>query len=191
LSWGGATFQSGAGQVRYRCVTTLTLGCGRQAVRAQPEYRPGMRSASASVRIQRPRAAVHALLVDLARREEFLDHFLGDWTVTSADARGVGATARLRAKGGGSGDELETEIVEVSPQRVAEEARGGRRRWRLRYELDEVTATATQVRFTIELVACSPLDRATWPLMRSHLERQYGQALLRLKRVLESEAGTR
>ncbi|HEV7808571.1 MAG TPA: SRPBCC family protein [Solirubrobacteraceae bacterium] len=150
-----------------------------------------MRSATASVRIQRPRAAVHLLLVDLARREEFLDHFLGDWTVTSADARGTGATARLRAKGGGSGDELDTAIVEVSPQHVAEEARGGRRCWRLRYELDEVGDTATQVRFTIELVACSLLDRAAWPLMRSHLERQYGQALLRLKGVLEREAGTR
>jgi Polyketide cyclase / dehydrase and lipid transport len=150
-----------------------------------------MRRATATVRIRRPRAAVNAVLVDLTRRSEFLDHFLTDWSVTSAEACGPGASARLRATGGGSGDELELQILDVSPQRIVEEARGGRRHWHLRYELDEVTDAVTQVRFTAELVACSPLDRMAWPLMRSHLERQYGQALLRLKGVLESETRAR
>ena len=148
-----------------------------------------MRRAAASVRIQRPLAAVHALLVDLARRPQFLDHFLEDWTPTSAVTRGEAASARLRAKGGGSGDQLELVIVEVAPQRIAEDARSGRRRWHLTYELDEISGTATQVCVTVELVACSLADRAAWPLMRTHLERQYGQAMLRLKGVLESEAG--
>jgi len=147
-----------------------------------------MRRATASVRIQRPRAAVHALVIDLARRPEFLDHFLEGWEVTSAASRGAGATARLRAKGGGGDDELELVLLDPAPQRVTEEARGGRggrRLWRMAYELAEVSAAATQVTFTIDLVECSALDRAAWPLMKSHLERQYGQAMLRLKRVLE------
>ncbi len=152
-----------------------------------------MKRATASVRIQRPREAVHALLVDLARRPEFLDHFLADWTVTSAaSSSGTGARARLRAKGGGADDELQLEIVDVTPQRIAETARGGRggrRLWHLSYELDDVSSGATQVRFCIELRECSRLDRLSWPLMRSHLERQYGQAMLRLKRLLESERG--
>jgi hypothetical protein len=149
-----------------------------------------MRRATASVRIQRHRAVVRALLADLARRPEFLDHFLEDWTVTSAGSSGVGASARLRAKGGGSDDELELEIVEDTPQRIAETARGGRggrRLWHLTYDLEEVSANATQVQFAIELRECSRLDRLSWPLMCTHLERQYGQAMLRLKSLLERE----
>jgi hypothetical protein len=161
-------------------VTTLTLG-----------YGPKMRSATASVRIQRPRAIVHARLGDVARRPEFVDHFLADWTVTHpGDATGAGARVRLRAKGGGADDELELEIVEVTPSRIAETARGGKggqRLWRLSYDLEELSGGATQVHFCVELQQCSTLDRLSWPLMRSHLERQYGQALLRLKRLLESE----
>jgi hypothetical protein len=147
-----------------------------------------MRRATASVRIQRPRAAVLAALADLALRSRFLDHFLQDWQVTSAVSRGEGATARLRAKGGGGDDAIELKLVEVTPERIVEEGRGGRagrRRWRMVYELDEVSAGATQVRFSIDLVECSVADRASWPLMRTHLERQYGQAMLRLKGLVE------
>jgi hypothetical protein len=151
-----------------------------------------MRRATASVRIQRPRAAVHTMLSDVARRPEYLDHFLEGWTTTSASTRGVGATARLRAKGGGADGALELEIVEVTPQLIVESARGGRagrRRWRLTYELAELQGDATQVRFAVELRECSWLDRLAWPSMRTHLARQYGQAMLRLKGVLEREPG--
>ncbi|MEY2513207.1 MAG: hypothetical protein QOJ89_565 [bacterium] len=149
-----------------------------------------MRRAMASVRIQRPRAAVHAMLCDVTRRPEYLDHFLEDWTTTSPATSGVGASARLHAKGGGADGALELAIVEVTPRLIAESARGGRagrRRWRLTYELDELPGDATQVRFAVELVECSWLDRLAWRSMRTHLERQYGQAMLRLKGVLERE----
>jgi hypothetical protein len=43
------------------------------------------------------------------------------------------------------------------------------------------------VQFAIELRECSRLDRLSWPLMCTHLERQYGQAMLRLKSLLERE----
>jgi hypothetical protein len=153
-----------------------------------------MQPATASVQIRRPRAAVQALLADVSRRAEFLDHFLADWTPIPEDARGAGAGVRLRATGGGRHDALEMVMTEIAPERIVEEARGGpggRRRWRMAYELTELSGSATQVEFTIELIAGSLLDRASWPLMRTHLQRQYGQGMLRLKGLLEGEPGPR
>jgi len=149
-----------------------------------------MQPATASVRIRRPRAAVHDLLCDLSRHEEYLDHFLVDWAMTSEQTRGAGATGRLRAKGGGSDDEIDIAITDVTPDAIVLESRSGRRdarRMRLVYALDEVSADTTQVSFTLELTAGSVIDRAMWSLPRSHLERQYSQAMLRLKGLLESD----
>ena len=61
-----------------------------------------------------------------------------------------------------------------------------RRLWRLAYAFEEVSADATQVAFTLELLECSTLDRATWPLTRSHLDRQYARAMLRMKALLKA-----
>jgi len=150
-----------------------------------------MQPATAAVRIRRPRSAVHALLVDLSQRPRYLDHFLVDWTPASDETRGAGAAARLRAKGGGGHDEIELVVTEVTPQRIVEEARGGRgmrRHMRVTYTLSEVAGgAATQLDFMLELLAGSAVDRATWKVTRSHLERQYGQAMLRLKGLLEGE----
>ena len=147
-----------------------------------------MEPVTASVRIRRPRAAVGELVCDLARRPEYLDHLLVDWTITSDVSHGVGASARLLAKGGGADAALEVEITEVTPERIVERARSGRRlrrRWRLVYTLDEVAADVTQVTFTLELLEGSIVDQVTWPLTRSHLDRQYARAMLRLKALLE------
>lgn len=147
-----------------------------------------MRPATASVRIKRPRADVHALLVDLSRHPEYVDHFLVDWTITSDDSRGPGATARLRAKGGGGDDEIAIEITSADAGAIVIESRSGRRgrrRMRLVYALADVADGATQVTFTLELLEGSIVDQATWSLPRAHLERQYGQAMLRLKGLLE------
>ena len=148
-----------------------------------------MEPVTASVRIKRPRAAVRELIEDLARRSEYLDHFLVDWTITSDVSQGVGASARLLAKGGGTADAaLEIETTEITPERIVEQVRSGRRlrrRWRLVYALDEVSADVTQVTFTLELLEGSIVDQVTWPLTRSHLDRQYARAMLRLKALLE------
>jgi hypothetical protein len=58
---------------------------------------------------------------------------------------------------------------------------------RLVYTLDEVADGATQVTFTLELLRGSVIDQVTWALPRSHLERQYGQGMLRLKSLLEGD----
>lgn len=149
-----------------------------------------MDPAKASVRIRRPRAAVLALLADLSRHEEYLDHFLVDWRITSDDPRGAGATGRVVAKGGGSDAEIDVEIVAVSADAVTLETRSGRRgsrRMRLVYALEEVADGATQVTFTLDLLHGSVVDQVTWALPRSHLERQYSQAMLRLKGLLEGD----
>lgn len=147
-----------------------------------------MQPVTASVRIKRPRAAVRELIADLSRGPEYLDHFLVDWTITSETPRGVGASARLLAKGGGEGATLELQTTDVTPERVVGRVRSGRRLrrvWRLAYAFEEVSADATQVALTLELLECSALDRATWPLTRSHLDRQYARAMLRMKALLE------
>jgi hypothetical protein len=144
--------------------------------------------ATASVRIRRPRAAVHALLSDLSRHAAYLDHFLVDWTMTSDHTTGRGAAARVRAAGGGGHAVVEILVTEVAEDRIVEQTLGGRgmrRSMRLAYALADVGTDATQVEFTLELLAGSALDRATWSLTRTHLERQYGQGMLRLKGLLE------
>jgi hypothetical protein len=151
-----------------------------------------MDPATASVRIKRPRAEVHALLADLSRHEAYVDHFLADWTITSDDPRGPGATARLRAKGGGGDDHIVATITAAGADAIVIETRSGRRgrrRMRLVYALADVAEGVTQVTFTLELLEGSIVDQATWPLPRAHLERQYGQAMLRLKGLLEGGAG--
>ena len=149
-----------------------------------------MQPATASVRIRRPRAVVHDLLADLARHQEYLDHFLVDWTITSASSHGAGATGSVRAKGGGGDDRIEFELIEETEGEIVIESRSGRRgtrRMRLVYALEDVADGATQVTFTLHLLKGSIIDQVTWALPRSHLERQYGQGMLRLKGVLEGD----
>jgi hypothetical protein len=151
-----------------------------------------MQPATASVRIKRPRAAVYELVADMSRHAEFLDHFLVDWAMTSESSRGAGATGRVRAKGGGSDDEVEFEIVAADADAVVIDSSSGRRggrRMRIVYALDAVDAVTTQVRFSLELLRGSIVDRATWSLPRAHLERQYSRGMLRLKGLLEGDPG--
>ena len=155
-----------------------------------------MKPATATVRIKRPPAQVLEVIGDIARHQEYLDHFLVDWEITSATSRGAGASARTRAKGGGSDDIIEASITVATDDEIVLESRSGRngsRRMRLVYALGEPDppsdppGTATQVKFTLELLQGSIIDQATWALPRAHLERMYGQALLRLKGLVEGE----
>jgi hypothetical protein len=156
-----------------------------------------MKPATAEVRIKRPPAMVRELVADLSRHTEYLDHFLVDWEITSPVSRGVGATARLRAKGGGSDDRIEVAITAVTDETIVLESRSGRnRRMRLAYTFGEphppakppdAPGTVTQVTLRLDLLQGSVVDQATWALPRAHLERMYGQALLRLKGLVEGE----
>src|SRR3954447_22739266 len=98
-----------------------------------------MPTVTVSTVIDQPRERVFDHLDDLARHEAFTDHFLTDWTLTRADARGVGAGAHMKATDGGQHPWVTVAVVESDAQaRMVEEGRcgkDGRRRTRGIYEL--------------------------------------------------------
>jgi uncharacterized protein YndB with AHSA1/START domain len=151
-----------------------------------------MASITVSTTIHQPRERVFDLLDDLARHEAFTDHFLVDWTLTRERSTGVGAGARMRAKGAGRHPWITITVVEsVRPERTVEEGRGGkdgRRRTRGIYELAEAGSGVTRVSFTNELVPAGPLERLQAPLARGYLRKQNARALERLKAMLEQGA---
>src|SRR3954449_11128369 len=148
-----------------------------------------MSSVTVSTVIRRPRDVVFDHLDDLALHEAFTDHFLVDWSLTRADSRGVGAGARMRAKGAGRHPWITITVVDsVRPERTVEEGRGGkdgRRRTRGIYELAEEPGGATRVSFTNEFEPAGVLERLQAPIARAYLRRQNARALDRLKTTLE------
>jgi uncharacterized protein YndB with AHSA1/START domain len=151
-----------------------------------------MTSVTVSTTIQQPRDRVFDFLDDLARHEAFTDHFLVDWTLTRERSTGVGAGARMRAKGAGRHPWITITVVEsVRPERTVEEGRGGkdgRRRTRGIYELADSGPGATKVSFTNEFEPAGTIERLQAPLARSYLRRQNARALERLKAILENGA---
>jgi hypothetical protein len=151
-----------------------------------------MSSVTVSTTIHQPRDRVFDFLDDLARHEAFTDHFLVDWTLTGERSTGVGAGARMRAKGAGRHPWITITVVEsVRPERTVEEGRGGkagRRRTRGIYELAVAAPDATKVSFTNELEPAGVLERLQAPLARSYLRRQNARSLRRLKAILENGA---
>lgn len=80
---------------------------------------------SATTSIDAPREAVLELLVDLAVRPSFTDHFIDEYRLERLESTGVGAAARFRIAGRGLW--METVIAEVeAPHRVVERGHGGR-----------------------------------------------------------------
>ena len=148
------------------------------------------RSVTVSTTIRRPRGAVFDHLDDLAKHEAFTDHFLVDWTVTRASSVGVGAGARMRAKGAGRHPWLEITVVESVPgERTVEHGRGGkdmRRRTVGIYELADAPGGATRVSFTNRFQPAGIVERLQAPFARAYLRRQNARALERLKQILEA-----
>jgi hypothetical protein len=71
-------------------------------------------------------ATVYALLDQLGEHRSFTDHYITDWQLSGPD-RGVGASARVKVKGGRS----EITVVESGPTRIVEHGTGGPGgRWR-------------------------------------------------------------
>ena len=135
----------------------------------------------------RPRDEVYALLDDLPAHERFTDHFLVDWETLSENRRGVGASVRFRAKGGGRHNVGEITVVESSPERIVEHGKGGRqltRRTRGTYELRERPDGGTDVKFISE-VDLEGMQKLQAPLIRGYLNRGNRRAMARLKALLE------
>jgi uncharacterized protein YndB with AHSA1/START domain len=149
-----------------------------------------MTSVTVSTTIRQPRERVFDFLDDLACHEAFTDHFRVDWTLTQERSTGVGAGARMRAKGAGRHPWITITVVEsVRPERTVEEGRGGkdgRRRTRGIYRLaDADAAGATKVSFTNEFDPVGLGERLQAPFARRYLRRQNARALERLKAILE------
>jgi Polyketide cyclase / dehydrase and lipid transport len=134
---------------------------------------------TSTIDVDQPPAEVYALLDQLAAHQSFTDHYITDWEV-SGPARGVGATARLKVKGGRS----EIRVVESTPTRIVEHGRGGPRgRFRTTgtYELEPREDGGTHITFRNTIDAPSALERlVAGPALR-RLQKDNDRAMERLR----------
>jgi hypothetical protein len=133
---------------------------------------------TSTIDVDRSPADVHALLDDLAAHQAFTDHYISDWEL-SGPARGVGATARVKVKGGRS----EITVVESTPTRIVEHGRGGPAgRWRTTgtYELAPA-GEGTHVTFRNTIDAPTRPERFLAAKILARLQRDNDKALERLR----------
>ena len=143
---------------------------------------------SSAIDVDQPPAEVYALLDDLSAHEAFTDHYITDWEV-SGPPRGVGATARLKVKGGRS----EITVVESEPGRIVEHGRGGLRgRFRTTgtYELTPREGGGTHITFRNTIDAPTAFERWIAGAALRRLQRDNDRALERLRERLAHGAGT-
>ena len=151
-----------------------------------------MKPVTVTTVVDRPVEEVFDHLDDLDNHEAFTDHFMTDWTPTSATRTGVGAKVRVKVKGGGGHPWSEIEVLKAErPRRSMEEGRGGkdgRRHTRGTYVLASRPDGGTDVTFTLELL--EPVTTAEKLQMvlggRAVLKRLNAKAMARLKAILEA-----
>lgn len=137
---------------------------------------------TSTVDVDSPLTEVHALLDDLAAHRSFTDHYITGWEM-SGPARGVGATARLRVKGGRS----EITVVESTPERIVENGRGGpagRFHTTGTYELTPRAEGGTHIVFRNTIDAPTALERAIAGMALRRLKRDNDRAMERLRERL-------
>jgi carbon monoxide dehydrogenase subunit G len=140
---------------------------------------------TSTVDVAPPPAAVHALLDELAAHAAFTDHYITGWEL-GGPARGVGATARVKVKGGRS----EITVVESTPERIVEHGRGGPRgRWHTTgtYTLAP-DGDGTRVTFVNTIDAPTGLERRLASLALRRLQPENDRALERLRERLGARA---
>jgi uncharacterized protein YndB with AHSA1/START domain len=136
------------------------------------------------------RSDVYALIVDVAARPMWSDHFAKDYRLLSPRSVGPGAGGRFRLDSPGGTRYVEFNIAEARPPRlVVDEGRTGRlgrTRWTAEYELTEPAQGLTRVDLTIATYPENPIERLREALgFRRFVRRGAGQALERLRRMLE------
>ena len=140
--------------------------------------------------ISAPREEVFDLLVDMAARVAFTDHFLKEFRLTTPRSVGVGAGARFRLDIPLGRAWAETAIVEAErPRRIVEEGRSGRlgrNRTTTTYELSPQAGGVTRVDVTLAEEPANVFERVRESLgARRWIRRQNRKALERLRRLLE------
>ncbi len=150
-----------------------------------------MRPISASIAVDAPRERIFDLLVDLAARPAFTDHFQWQLRLESLDSAGPDAGARFRVGAPFFSSWMETVIVEAErPHLIVEKGRAGRSdriptftSW----ELVPGPGAVTTVTVVFWTEPSHPLDR-----LREHLgsagfhRRQWRIALERMRDLAES-----
>jgi uncharacterized protein YndB with AHSA1/START domain len=141
--------------------------------------------------IDAPRERVFDVLVDLANRPSFTDHFVAELRLERHTSAGVGAAARFRVEPPGGRIWIETVIEEAErPHRILERGRGGRidripvfTAW----EILGGPGTTSEARVAFWTEPSHSLDRLRELLgARRWYRRQWSRALRRLKELVES-----
>jgi carbon monoxide dehydrogenase subunit G len=141
---------------------------------------------TSTIDVDRSPADVYELLDDLSAHQSFTDHYISGWEV-SGPARGVGATAKVKVKGGKS----EITVVESTPTRIVEHGRGGPAgRWATTgtYELAPNGETGTHVTFRNTIDAPTGPERFIAARVLRTLQRDNDKALERLRQKLVDRA---
>lgn len=145
---------------------------------------------SASMTIAAPRERVFDLLLDLAARPAFTDHFIEDYHLLREEPVGVGAGARFRVPAAGL--TLDLTIDEADPpHRIVERGRGGYLNrvpcaieWRL---MDAPAGTGCEVEVTFMTDPTKAYDRLRERRgSERRLRRGWERALERLRDLIEA-----
>jgi uncharacterized protein YndB with AHSA1/START domain len=147
---------------------------------------------SLTTTIDAPRERVFDLIVDLARRPAWTDHFLSDYRLERIPSVGEGAAARFRIDAPGGISYMETVISDAArPNRVVESGRGGRLDripCRALWELSEAPGGMTTVAFTFATEPATIVDRLRELGRDGWWRRRWNRALQRLRELIESGA---
>lgn len=153
-----------------------------------------MEPVGAEIEIDAPRQRAFERLEDLALRLGFTDHFVGDFHLTRIDSRGVGAGARFRLGLAPRPLWMDTAIVESNaPHKIVERGRCGRANripTTTVWEVLEGSGSLIKVKVSFWTEPSNPIDKALERLSGAamRLERDWREALRRLREQLESEA---
>ncbi len=150
-----------------------------------------MRPIRAHVTISAPREQVYDLVVDLAARVAWCDHYQRDYHLTRPRSSGVGAAARFHAKAPRSRTWVEVSIVESARPRAIREklrlGRLGRTPGFVEYTFEPLGA-ATRVELVLWTEPATRLDAFKESLgARRWLRRQVKVSLSRLRKIFEEQ----
>jgi hypothetical protein len=148
-----------------------------------------MRSAQASITIDKPSEAVYDYLFDISSRSEFASTIFRDLRLTRVESEGIGAGARYRLHRKLRDRFAGTTITEAERGvRILEEGstgRGGRVPMAIEYLLEDQSGGSTKVTWTIETYPANGADKIRDSGLRRNLRRRMPRALKRLRAILE------
>jgi len=147
-----------------------------------------MRQVTVSVFISAPREEIFDFVADLAGRPAYTDHYLRDYRLARANARGAGAAARFVLETPLAREHGEITITEADrPRRLVEEGRIGRLGRSRLLAVYEFTPEpgGTRVELTTLSAPATAVDRLKQIGVHRWIRRQTKAALERLRMIFE------